>query len=99
MRAENDRMKKWLQQNGLFKVTPKFLWHGSMKGCWRLYGDGPWTEALQNRLTELGFVDFDGQPLDRFSGNGGRFSVFPRLTDKYAQMQILYGTDDASAIY
>lgn len=99
MRAENQRMKKWLKANGI-NALPKYLWNGSMRGCWRLYQKNvDWTEDMWVKLTSLGFVDFDGGPLDRFSGNGGRFSVFPRLTDKYASQQILYGTDDVSAIY
>lgn len=109
MRAENIRMKNWLKQNGV-KCSPKYLWNGSLKGTWRLDDykrkDGQiistkwWgNKELQNKLIKLGFVDFDGKPISDYCGNGGEFSVFLRLNDKYAEMQLLYGTDDCSAIY
>ena len=81
MRPENMRMKKFLEDHGI-KCIPKYLKEGSMRGCWRLYGDGRWTPELVQRLTGLGFVDFDRSPLDEFSGNGGYFSVFVRGHDE-----------------
>ncbi len=81
MRVENMKMKRFLEQRGI-KCTPKYLSEGSMKGCWRLYGDGRWTSDLVEKLTQLGFVDFDHNPLDEFSGNGGDFSVFVRGHDE-----------------
>ena len=96
MRPENEKMKRFLADNGV-KATPKFLWEGSLKGCWRLhnykkvngqivfqkwFGD----YDLQKKLTDLGFVDFDGKQLSDICGNGGSFSVFLRnndLTNKF----------------
>jgi hypothetical protein len=40
--------------------------------------DQPWTQALREKLTSLGFVSFDGQPIGEFAGNAGMFSVFVR---------------------
>ena len=87
MRPENQRMQDFLKQNGI-KATPKFLPVGSMKGCWRLYGKNKpgkelenyqtWTPELQAKLTNLGFVDYSNEPLSKYSGNGGLFSVFVR---------------------
>lgn len=74
MRPENKRLKAYLQEHGI-DCTPCFLWQGSMRGSWRLKGKGAWTLAMARRLTALGFVDNDGQPLGRFSGNGGAFQV------------------------
>ena len=101
MTDENNRMKNWLKANGI-EATPKYIKDGSMRGCWRLYNNKiAWwdNEPLWNKLMSLGFVDFDGDKLDKFSGNGGTFSIFPRLMDKYAEIQILHNTDDNSAIY
>jgi len=78
MRPENKRMQKFLEDHGI-KATPKYLATGSTKGCWRLYDYGQkWTEELMNALNELGFVSFDGKPLNKYSGNGGMFQVFVR---------------------
>ena len=78
MRPENTQMKTFLSEKGI-SATPKFLWKGSMKGCWRLYNyKQQWNPELCDQLTSLGFIDFDGRPLHKFSGNGGIFSVFCR---------------------
>lgn len=77
MRPENERMRLFLKSNG-FTVTPKYLAHGSMRGCWRFYRPGSWTQTDANALNALGFSGFDGRPLDLFSGNGGLFCVFVR---------------------
>lgn len=104
MNFENKNMQNWLKQNGV-NCTPKYISEGSLKGTWRLnggkFGDGSWwgNKELQDKLTSLGFVDFDGKPLSDYCGNGGDFSVFLRLTDKYAENQLRFGTDDMSAIY
>jgi len=62
-----------------------FIWKGSLKGVWRISYSGKywehankWTPEIGEKLTGLGFVDFDGKPLHRFSGNGGMFQVFVR---------------------
>lgn len=89
-------MMQYLKDNEI-KATPKFLWKGSLKGCWRLHNykkvngqivSENWAGNydLQNKLTALGFVDFDGKPLSDLCGNGGWFSVFLRnneLTNKF----------------
>jgi hypothetical protein len=87
MRPENTRMKEFLEKNGIDAI-PWFIWRGSMKGCWRLYGKKrgggswenyqKWTPELREKLTDLGFLDFDGKPLKEYSGNGGIFQVFVR---------------------
>ena len=79
MRPENKKMQEFLRQNGI-NASVKFINKGSLKGCWRLYGKGQkWNKELENKLNELGFVDFDGKPLSWLSGNGGSFSVSDRL--------------------
>lgn len=75
MRKENQLMQEFLKSNGI-DCRVKFLWTGSLKGLWRLYNPKlQWNEYLKNQLTGLGFMGFDGQPLNKFSGNGGLFSV------------------------
>jgi len=87
MRPENKRMQEFLKQNGIYAV-PKWISKGSLKRSWRLYGPSgkntggfenyqPWTMELADKLTALGFRGLHGQ-LERFSGNGGVFSVFVR---------------------
>ena len=78
MRPENKRMQALLRQHGI-KARAKYLWHGSLRGCWRLYAKGvAWTDALRRKLSALDFLDFDHSPLSEFSGNGGDFSVCVR---------------------
>ena len=78
MKPENKRMQDYLQAHKI-KATPKYLWKGSLKGCWRLYSkDQKWDLFLARQLGDLGFVDFDGRSLSQFSGNGGSFCVFVR---------------------
>lgn len=80
MRPENKKMKEFLKQNGI-DAMPKYLPNGSLKGCWRLYNlKVKWFDNynLQNKLTSLGFSDFDGDVLDNYDGSGGLFSVFLR---------------------
>jgi len=78
MREENKRMQEFLQSHGI-KARAKYLDKGSMKHTWRLYNmDKRWTPTLQDKLTSLGFTDFDGRSLNEYSGNGGLFSVFVR---------------------
>ena len=78
MRPENKRMQDFLKQNGI-EARVKFISEGSLRACWRLYQPScPWTTELKDKLTALSFVDFDGKPLNSFSGNGGIFSVFVR---------------------
>lgn len=81
MRPENKRMQDFLRANGV-EAHVKFIWRGSLKGCWRLFQPYAtkilWTQELQDKLNGLGFVDFDGKSLGKFSGNGGTFCVFVR---------------------
>lgn len=98
MTTANKNMKLWLAANGIF-CTPKYIATGSMKRTWRLDdyklnkakpdGIGWWgNKDLQKKLTDLGFVDYDGDVLDDYSGNGGDFSVFVKLTDKFMEEAI-----------
>ena len=85
MRPENKRMKAFLERNGI-KATPKWLSTGSLKRCWRLYGKGQrWTDSLRLSLHNLGFVDFNNEPLSQYSGNGGMFQVFVRGHEELLQ--------------
>lgn len=78
MRPENEKMRQFLQENGI-ECSVKYISDGSLKKTWRLYKKGEkWTEELAQKLTALGFVDFDWKPLSWLSGNGGLFSVFVR---------------------
>ncbi len=82
MRPENKRMQAFLKANGI-NAIPKYISTGSLKHSWRLYGpngDGwhnyqKWTPELVEKLTALGFTGLH-EPLGKFSGNGGIFSVF-----------------------
>lgn len=77
-RPENAAMRTFLASHGI-ECKVMFIWNGSLKGSWRLYGSGQkWTPELWEKLNGLGFLDFDGKPLGQFSGNGGEFSIFAR---------------------
>lgn len=82
MRPENQQMKEYLLSNGIDAI-PKYISCGSMRGSWRLYGKRKgkfvkWWDnfELMGKLHKLGFRDYDGEPLDNFSGNGGLFQIF-----------------------
>ena len=93
MRPENQRMTRYLVAHGI-KARVKYIWTGGLKGRWRLWGPGQyWTDELQGRLTTLGFLDYDGQPLRRWSGNGGEFCVCVYGHDE------LLGTERARSDY
>ncbi len=94
MRPENMRMQNFLKANGIDAV-PKYLFTGSLKGSWRLYGTKngsthdlgdyqKWTPELAQKLTVLGFRGLFG-PLDQTDGNGGVFSVFVRGHNEFLQ--------------
>ena len=75
-RPENEAMERFLRQHGI-KATVKYLWTGSLKRRWRLYNPTvKWTQELADKLTALGFKNFDGRQLGPSAGNGGLFSVF-----------------------
>lgn len=84
MRPENKRMQEFLKQNGIDAI-PKYIFTGSLKRSWRLYGKNgnghdlsdyvKWTPELVTKLTDLGFTGLHG-PLGPYDGNGGVFSVF-----------------------
>lgn len=82
----NVKMEQFLKQNGI-NAVPWRIDKGSMRGCWRIYskqGKGftnmdKWTPELVDKFTALGFRDFDNQPLNQFSGNGGDFQIFVRI--------------------
>ena len=77
MRLENQRMKEFLNRNGL-DAQPKYIWDGSLKRTWRLYNHSiPWTEELGAQLTGLGFTGLHG-PFGKYDGNGGVLSIFVR---------------------
>lgn len=79
-RDENVKMAEYLKNNGI-DATPKYIFSGSQAGTWRLYNlKTQWfgNKALQEKLTALGFRDFDGKPLSDYSGNGGVFQIFAK---------------------
>lgn len=80
MRSENQQMKKYLQENGI-EAIPKYIYEGSLRGCWRLYNSNiKWygNKELHQKLTALGFKNYNNEDFDDFDGNGGAFSVFVR---------------------
>jgi len=91
MRPENQKMQKFLKENGIDAV-PKYIKDGSLKGTWRIYGltgektpqgypvHQKWwgNKELQQKFTDLGFTDWQGKPVSDSTGNGGDFSVFVR---------------------
>jgi len=78
MREENKAMQEWLKSQGI-NCRVKYIWDGSLKHTWRLYNPNQrWNDNLRQRLTDLGFKDFDNKLLNEHSGNGGFFSVFVR---------------------
>ncbi len=82
-REENVKMAEYLKQNGI-DATPKYIWQGSMAGTWRLYNfKTKWygNKELQEKLTALGFRDYNNTPFTDFSGNGGVFQIFARQVD------------------
>lgn len=75
MRTENKQMQEFLVSKGI-KAVPKYLYKGSLKGTWRLNGKNQqWTESLRSQLIALGFLDYNGESLTKYSGNGGFFHV------------------------
>jgi len=87
MKPENKKMQEFLKANGINAVV-RYNAKGSMKHTWHLYGPEmrrefnpkwqKWTPELAEKLTNLGFKDFDGGVLGKYSGNGGLFSVSVR---------------------
>jgi hypothetical protein len=78
IRPENKRMQDYLAKHGIV-ARAKYFVDGSLKGCWRIHnGDVPWTDAIREKLTDLGFVSFDGELLSKYEGNGGVLSVWVR---------------------
>jgi hypothetical protein len=85
MRPENKRMKEFLASNGIF-ANVKYIATGSLKRTWRLFNTNTqWTEDLAVKLNLLSFINYDNKPLGKYSGNGGRFSVFVRGHDEFLQ--------------
>ncbi len=78
MLAHNKQMQDFLSQHGI-EAIPKWITKGSLQRTWRLYNKKTkWSEELAAQLNGLGFVDYAGKPLGKFSGNGGMFCVFVR---------------------
>ena len=75
MRPENQKMVEFLKANGIV-ATVKYCRSGSMRGCWYLWSKTlKYDDAMREKLTALGFRDFDNRPLSQYSGNGGMFSL------------------------
>lgn len=81
-------MKGLLASKGI-KATPKYIADGSLRGTWRIYDrNAQWRNnfGLWTKLMALGFTDYSGGPLDKFSGNGGLFSIFARYKGDNADL-------------
>ena len=83
----NKKMQSYLRENGFPLAVPKYFDRGSMRGTWRIYskikggglaGYERWSAELALKFNTLGFLRWDGSPLDSFSGNGGMFMIFVR---------------------
>lgn len=80
----NVKMENFLKSNGFVNAVPWRIDKGSMRGCWRIYskqGRGwnnidKWTPDIADKFNKLGFVGFDGKPLNQLSGTGGVFHIF-----------------------
>lgn len=82
MLQHNKDMQSYLKRHGI-ECVPKRLDKGSMRGTWRLYQKGAELHAQDiEKLTELGFLDYDGKPLNWLSGNGGGWCVFVIVLDQ-----------------
>lgn len=82
MRPENQKMQAFLKSRGI-DATPKYISEGSMRGVWRLYKkNATFTKEIESKLTEIGFTNYDGSPLDRYIGNGGIFQVFVKASSE-----------------
>lgn len=89
MLEHNRRMKQYLADNGI-KATPKYMLKGSLAGLWRIYDlKQDWSLTLCEKFRALGFKGFDGAELNRYSGNGGYFSIFTRFNDKEVENELL----------
>ena len=86
MLQHNKKMQDVLKKYGI-ECTPKYLFNGSLKKCWRLYNKkSQWTDQLIESLSLLGFKDFSGDVLTKFSGNGGKFSVFVKASPEMTNL-------------
>ena len=80
-------MQNILKESGI-EAKAMFIWKGSMKGTWRLYKKNVswWNNTgLHYKLAFLGFSDYDGDVLDKFSGNGGHFQIFVRANKEITE--------------
>ena len=99
MLEHNKKMQEFLKENGI-NAIPKYIYKGSLKEAWRLYGKTKkgkkvppheqyqkWTPELCEKLNNLGFVGLWGEPLNKFSGNDGLFSVFVRGHNEFLEVK------------
>lgn len=96
MLEHNQNMQNFLKRHGIDAV-PFRIDKGSMRGTWRLVGKAnrksenwhekyqKWTPELEAKLNGLGFLDYDGKTLHKFSGNGGTFCVFVRSPQNWQE--------------
>ena len=88
----NKIIKEYLKANGVI-ATPHLIEKGSLAGCIRITqknndpirklqccGYASWGEEWAIKMTSLGFLGNDCKPLDKFSGNGGLFHIFARMS-------------------
>ncbi len=77
MRQENKNAQAFLLHHGI-RCRAKYFPAGSIRG-WRFSDMATgWTDAIRERLTALGFTDYNGEPLSKYSGNGGMLCIFCR---------------------
>lgn len=92
----NKKMQEFLRSNGFTFAVVKLIEKGSMRGTWRIYSASKrakdanplkcydqWSIEIAEKLNGLGFRNFTGDPLGRFDGNGGLFSIFARHNSLY----------------
>lgn len=78
MRIENKRMMAFLRHYGI-RAKARYTPTGSMKGTWNIWDlETKWEPGIRAMFGALGFMDYDGQPLKEWSGNGGRLSLSVR---------------------
>ena len=71
-------LRNFLESYGIF-ARVQLRKKGKYKGCWKLHGKGQiWNTELIEKLTNLGFKDYDNCPLTLSTGKCGFFIVFVR---------------------
>ena len=83
LRLENKLMQEFLRSNGI-TAQARYNRDGSMRGTWHFWNmELDWSDDLCAKLNALGFTSSTfGGPLQKYSNNGGTFSVSVRGHDE-----------------